>query len=713
MAEEQYKVRRCMKLVVRHWLIDSQENQITHVDSQEIIKLEPRAMEVLLYFAQKPGQVISRDELIEQIWNGRIVSDHAIYRVINQIRKSLDSTDKNSYLTTLSKKGYKLIQPVSEYDVEVMPQDSTQAKLEENTQNRKSPLIKYSVTVGVIAIFLLSFWHWVLAEKWEYSLIPVYSNMHPLTSDEFLEEYPNFSNDGRSIIFSQKKSPNSNYNLFVKNLSKNTITQLTDDDDNWINATVSNDAKTIIAIKTNSENCSVIAFQLVDEKYNQKELFGCSNNPLIDLDISDDGSIFYYTFKDEHNETNRVFSYLMRTGKKVQLTNFLENSAIGDHLISLSPDNKKLAFLRNDHYEETAIMIFDLESSKENVVSKTPGWIWSLSWDSSGDGIVYQTNGNKIEFQSTKYGFKKTLVTIPSTIRRLEHSSMSDKLAIVKQEFQYGVWKFQNPITAHSLSNAEKSNYERILVTNSLDFYQTFANTTQNFAFMSMRSGQQQIWIQEEGNLRQLTQFTEPRVILHLHWSPDDKYIATYSFGNKKISIIDTDTGIEKVLVQGDEYSNASLPTWSFDNKYIYFTSDRDDDYDLYQVSLDGGLVSKHQSEGRYWLHDSDNSNFYLKSNQPGLWFTGQGKEDILLIENIDESVYQSINIRGKNIYYQDSKNKSLNVYDLNTGQTKLINLIAKPYENTGFSVSYDEKYIIFSDIFKQESKIYLLSPES
>lgn len=49
--------------------------------------LQPRVMQVLVALALAAGEVVSRDDLIAQCWDGRIVSEDAINFVIGQVRK--------------------------------------------------------------------------------------------------------------------------------------------------------------------------------------------------------------------------------------------------------------------------------------------------------------------------------------------------------------------------------------------------------------------------------------------------------------------------------------------------------------------------------------------------------------------------------------------------------------------------------------------------
>jgi len=76
-------------------------------------RLEPKVMAVLEYLAQRPGQLVSREELEEAIWTGTIVSYDALTGAIQKLRKAFnDDPRRPRIIETLSKKGYRLIAPV-------------------------------------------------------------------------------------------------------------------------------------------------------------------------------------------------------------------------------------------------------------------------------------------------------------------------------------------------------------------------------------------------------------------------------------------------------------------------------------------------------------------------------------------------------------------------------------------------------------------------
>jgi len=70
--------------------------------------LQPRVMQVLVALALAGGEVVSRDDLIAQCWDGRIVSEDAINFVIGQVRKLATQTGAFR-LETIARVGYRLV----------------------------------------------------------------------------------------------------------------------------------------------------------------------------------------------------------------------------------------------------------------------------------------------------------------------------------------------------------------------------------------------------------------------------------------------------------------------------------------------------------------------------------------------------------------------------------------------------------------------------
>ena len=106
------------------WVVHPELNAVTcpvegESASVEEVRVEPRVMQVLVHFAQHPGEVIPREQFLEEIWNGVFVSDEALTNAIKELRKALRDDPKSPrFIQTVPKKGYRLIAPVSRDGVE-------------------------------------------------------------------------------------------------------------------------------------------------------------------------------------------------------------------------------------------------------------------------------------------------------------------------------------------------------------------------------------------------------------------------------------------------------------------------------------------------------------------------------------------------------------------------------------------------------------------
>ena len=73
-----------------------------------IVSLEPQVLDLITYLATHPGKIITRDDLIEHVWAGRIVSDSAISTRINAARTALgDDGQRQKLIKTIPRRGFR------------------------------------------------------------------------------------------------------------------------------------------------------------------------------------------------------------------------------------------------------------------------------------------------------------------------------------------------------------------------------------------------------------------------------------------------------------------------------------------------------------------------------------------------------------------------------------------------------------------------------
>jgi len=104
-------VNKNTSISIDRWKIDANSHRISRDGIEQ--KLEPRSMELLIYLSERPNQVVSRQEIEENVWNGRIVGYDALSGSIAKIRKAFGDTGKiHRVIETIPKAGYRLIASV-------------------------------------------------------------------------------------------------------------------------------------------------------------------------------------------------------------------------------------------------------------------------------------------------------------------------------------------------------------------------------------------------------------------------------------------------------------------------------------------------------------------------------------------------------------------------------------------------------------------------
>ncbi|UWU68615.1 winged helix-turn-helix domain-containing tetratricopeptide repeat protein [Bradyrhizobium sp. NC92] len=97
------------------------ENNVLDGDLREltcegtVVPLQPQVLDLLLYLVTQRARVVSKDDLISQIWNDRIVSDSALNSRINAARKALgDDGATQRLIKTIPRKGFRFVGEVRE-----------------------------------------------------------------------------------------------------------------------------------------------------------------------------------------------------------------------------------------------------------------------------------------------------------------------------------------------------------------------------------------------------------------------------------------------------------------------------------------------------------------------------------------------------------------------------------------------------------------------
>ena len=90
------------------WLVEPTLDRISR--NGQIVRLRPRAMDVLTCLAIEAGKLASKQTIIDAVWRTEFVSEHALTQVVSELRSALGDDARNPiYIENIPRRGYRLV----------------------------------------------------------------------------------------------------------------------------------------------------------------------------------------------------------------------------------------------------------------------------------------------------------------------------------------------------------------------------------------------------------------------------------------------------------------------------------------------------------------------------------------------------------------------------------------------------------------------------
>lgn len=93
------------------WHIDPTTGELRHLEApKDVRRLEPRVMDLLIFFACHPRRVLTKDRLLAAVWPDVVVQEVALARAVSALRRELgDDARSPRWIETVPKRGYRLL----------------------------------------------------------------------------------------------------------------------------------------------------------------------------------------------------------------------------------------------------------------------------------------------------------------------------------------------------------------------------------------------------------------------------------------------------------------------------------------------------------------------------------------------------------------------------------------------------------------------------
>jgi TolB-like protein/DNA-binding winged helix-turn-helix (wHTH) protein len=125
------------------FVLDPRKRTLSRAGSP--VSLTPKAFDVLLFLAQNPHRLVTKEELLQAVWGDTFVEEGNLTQYISHLRKALDDNSEDSRLiVTIARKGYQFTGDVAVIEVpEIIKEAAVQVPVTESSRADTRPLVEF------------------------------------------------------------------------------------------------------------------------------------------------------------------------------------------------------------------------------------------------------------------------------------------------------------------------------------------------------------------------------------------------------------------------------------------------------------------------------------------------------------------------------------------------------------------------------------------
>ena len=611
---------------VGDWLAEPMANRLTRGD--DVCRVEPKVMEVLALMASQPGETVTKDQFMAEVWTGTVVTDDVLARCISELRKALGDKARNpDYVETIRKRGYVLIAPV-EHDVEVeatvpaafdVPDTSGGAAGDgaagdgaagdgaagdgaagdgaagdgaagdvtgldlrrPDLPRRQRPVVLVWALIAAVAVSSAA----AIAYRAGMAGVRPLAT-RPVTSTPGDERDPALSPDGTRVAFAwdggQPIGPEGGrqFDVYAQDADGGHLVRLTNHPADDLSPAWSPDGARVAFVRCGvGGECGVYV----------TDAHGGGEDAVVapgDLDIeglawSPDGARLAFSGRPGRQGAFSIHLVPL-DGSAPQRLTAPATTYPGDLDPAFSPDGRLLAFVRTEMDGRQDVAVVTVNGGRVRRLAREQKGVTGLDWTADGREVVYAANrdGAAGLWRVGLDGGDPRWVSLGADAGEIAAPSVgrAGGVAFARQLVRSQVVEVGADSTVRSVAPSTRD-----------DRQPAVSPDGRRVAFVSTRSGSHEVWVAraDGSGAARLTDFGGARVS-GPRWSPDGRSVVVSARleGDADVFVVGPD-GAARRLTDSD--ADDVAPTWSRDGESVYFASDRGDTWQIYRVPVAGG----------------------------------------------------------------------------------------------------------------------------
>jgi Tol biopolymer transport system component/DNA-binding winged helix-turn-helix (wHTH) protein len=701
------------------------------------IKLQDQPFQILALLLEKPGEIVTREELRDRLWPADtfVDFDHSLNSAVKKLRQALsDDPDVPRFIETLPRRGYRFIATVGDgsgrassgLEVAKSTSGPEQGAVERSPAaiSPASPRFHHwrlwaaGIAGFVLALALVA---WFRLPRIGTSRDVAAVRLVPLTAFSNKFSKASFSPDGNQVAFQWDGggAQSEGIDIYVKQIGVEKSLQLTHGFGYNFLPGFSPDGRYIAFLHwSRVERPGLYVLPALGGPPRKLLDFAPNIDCKTGLGWSPDGKFLIFSdgAADQPCSLRRLsiedLSVIQLSSPPVPST--------GDWDAQYSPDGTSIAFIRNTK---------DVEDIY--IMPATGGTPRRLTFDNRlMSGLAWTPDSGELVFSSNRGGSSWGLWRISAaggTAERLSVGSENayfptislkgDRLAYASGLWNENIWRA--PIGAgHRLGKPE-----RFIASTMQEEGPQYSPDGKRIVFQSTRSGNFEIWRADADgtNLVQLTSFGGPLTGTP-RWSPDGQQIScdTRPGAHPNIHILTADGGPARRLP--NDTSDDGVASWSHDGHWLYFASNRSGKWQVWKRTVEGGKPIQVTKDGGFAAFESPDgkSIYYTKFNEDGIFQVAlDGGAENKVVSEPPGGFWGYFAVGRDGLYFlgdtgtPPKHQPAFKFFDFVTHKIAVMGDMEKgPYDGApGLSVSPDGKYLLYVQL--DESRTNLMMAEN
>jgi Tol biopolymer transport system component/DNA-binding winged helix-turn-helix (wHTH) protein len=623
------------------------------------VRLQRQHFAVLLMLVERAGQVVSRDEIREHIWDANTFVDfeRSINFAINQIRTALgDDAEKPRFVETIPRHGYRFLCPVEVSEAPPVQPEANAAQSAGPAGGHASATLVTPVTGGTAAktdpqsngtrwksrkwllsglgfallvilagIFMNGHYRLRLHRPWLVKAGTLTGRAHAveLTKVRGRVYSPVFSPDGKQIAFLWNGADQNKADVYVQVIGEEQPLRLTHSGARRICCLAwFPDGQTISFVRCDKDVGSVYIVPVGGGAERKLTEITCNEFDTGATAWTMDGKSLLLLDRCVPGGPSGIVVFSLETGQRRCLTAPSSNDT-SDSGLSLSPDGGTVALIQSSlTLFADEIYIIPLEGGTPRRLTADGNLITGMMWAADGRRIIFLSFGGGDRHSDRLWhvsieGGEVEPETVYPHLGAPSRDGQRLAYVVIGNGEPEAIWRadLAGP-GGHVLAR------KKIVASPEYNAQPQLSPDETKIVFSSQRSGNSEIWRSEAdgSNPIQLTSFGgeyggTPR------WSPDGRWIVfdRYPAKHPQIYVIDAEGRNMRAMTDGD--GDNCVPSWSRDGESIYFGSARSGSWQIWKQSVHGGGAVQITQHGGFTGFESyDGKTFYYSKDVEGLW---------------------------------------------------------------------------------------------